>query len=170
VKKISAAGGLGHDAELYEGGPEPGALGHMDDVAVQQEGEPEAHAHPIHGGQQWLVEGTDLVHAVCEAVSAIRVVVPAGHLAEVLTCRKGPLGAGHYHDAYSVAGPGVGEGAGQLAPHLVVEGVALLRTIQREQIPPHARYSPLNSGLRFSRNEAMPSRKSLDRNNGRSWR
>ena len=56
VGQQKRAAGLGDHAERDERRAQPRALGHVHDVAVQQEREPDADADSVHGGEQRLVE------------------------------------------------------------------------------------------------------------------
>ena len=115
-----AAGRLGWDAHLGEGRPQAGRLVHQHQVDVAEDRAAEAHAHPVHRGQQGLVEAQQQVEQVLEPRAGVRTGVAGGdghHLAEVLAGGERLAPPGQHHGVDVVVPQRAGQGPGHRPVH-----------------------------------------------------
>jgi len=132
-----AARGFGNHTERHERGTQAGALRDVDDVAVQQHGQADAHAEAVDRREQRLLERGDGVDEPRESRTGVvgparRARIDARHLAEVLPGRERATGAGE-DDARDVVPRArlVERGRARVVERRV-ERIESVRTVQRE--------------------------------------
>ncbi len=132
----------GHDADARVGVGETGPIGGDEEVAVERDLEAPRHRDPVHradqrlGVRQAARRGTRRARLRHTAEALALSHLAGTELLEVDTRRERGIGAGEDHHVDVFVGIATRDRGGQLAPHVAVQRVALIGTVQRDDRDP----------------------------------